>query len=106
MKAKSDPNIGYMNRMKNLLDKIHPELTFFSAKNLRGQASRVEKSRVVMETEYRIDKDQNNSTVVNNGSTGENSNGKSEHLSINNTLIASDTEIQTLENHVPETTNK
>ena len=56
MKAKSDLKIGYMNRMKNLWDKIHLELTFFSAKNLRDQASRVEKSRVVMETEYRIDK--------------------------------------------------
>ena len=43
MKAKSDPNIGYMNRMKKLWDEIHPELTFFSAENLRDQASRVKK---------------------------------------------------------------
>ena len=56
MKANSDPKIGYMNRMKNLWDKIHPELTFFSAKNFLDQAIRVEKNRVVMETEYRIDK--------------------------------------------------
>ena len=56
MKANSDPKIGYMNRMKNLWDKIHPELTFFSAKDFLDQAIRVEKNRVVMETEYRIDK--------------------------------------------------
>ena len=55
MKAKSDPKIGYMNRMKKLWYKIHPELTFFSVKKLPEQASRVEKkNRVVMETEYRI----------------------------------------------------
>ena len=88
--------------MKNLWDEIHPELNFFSAKNLRDQASRVEKNRVVMETEYRIDKNQNNSNNFNGDSTEENSNGKSEHLSINNTLIISDTEIQSLENPVPE----
>ena len=34
MKAKSHPKIGYMNRMENLWDEIHPELIFFSAKNL------------------------------------------------------------------------
>ena len=102
MKAKSDPKIGYMNRMKNLWDELHPELTFFSAKNLGDQASRVEKNRVVMETEYRIDKNQNNSINVNNDITEENSNGKSERLSISNTLIVSDTEIQTVENTLPE----
>ena len=45
MKAKSDPKIGYMNRMKKLWYKIHPELTFFSVKKLREQASRVEKKQ-------------------------------------------------------------
>ena len=69
MKVKSDPKIGYMNRMKKLWEEIRPEMTFFPAKNLRNQARRVEKSRVVMETKQRIDKNQNNSNVVNNGST-------------------------------------
>ena len=49
MKVKSDPKIGYMNRMKKLWEEIRPEMTF-PAKNLRNQARRVEKSRVVMET--------------------------------------------------------
>lgn len=40
----------------------------FSPKFTR-QASRVEKTRFVMETEYRIDKIQNNYNVVNNDST-------------------------------------
>ena len=80
MKAKSDPKIGYVNRMKNLWDQIHSELAFFSVKHLRDQASRVEKNRVVMETEYRIDKNQNNSNNFKSDSTEENSNGKSEHL--------------------------
>ena len=56
MKAKSDPKIWYMNRKKKLQDEIHPELTFFSAKNLRDQASRVEENTIAMETEYRFDK--------------------------------------------------
>ena len=46
MSAKSDSKIGYMNRMKKLWDEKHPELNFFSAKNLRDQASRVEKKRL------------------------------------------------------------
>ena len=102
MSAKSDPKIGYMNRMKKLWDEKHPELNFFSAKNLRDQASRVEKNKVVMETEYRIDKNQNNSNAVNNDTTEENSHLKSEHLAINNKSIVSDTEVQTVENPVPE----
>ena len=30
--AKSDPHIGYMNRMKNLWDEIYPEYKSFSVK--------------------------------------------------------------------------
>ena len=63
--------------------------------------SREEKNRVVLETECRIDRNQSNSNV-NNDSAEEKSNVKSEHLTINNTLIASDTEIQTVENPVSE----
>ena len=55
-----------------------------------------------METEYRIDKNQNNSNAVNNDTTEENSHLKSEHLAINNKSIVSDTEVQTVENPVPE----
>ena len=89
--------------MKNLWDEIHPELSFFSAKNLRDQASRVEKNKVVMETEYRIDKNHNNNNVVSNDSTVVNFNVISEHLTTNNTLIVSYTETITVENPVPET---
>ena len=55
-----------------------------------------------METEYRIDKNQNNSSIVNRDTTEENSHLKSEHLTINNTSIVSDTEVQTAENPVLE----
>ena len=41
--------------------------------------------------------------VVNNDNTEENFNVKSEHLATNNTLIVSDTGIQTVENPVSET---
>ena len=44
MRAKSDPKIGYVNKMKKLWDKIQPELILFSAKTLRDQVSRVEKT--------------------------------------------------------------
>ena len=91
-----------MNRIKSLWDEKHPELTFFSATNLRDQASRVEKDRVFLETEHTIDENQNNSNVVNNDNTEENFNVKSEHLTINNTLIVTDTEIQSVENPVLE----
>ena len=93
MKAKSDPKIKYKNRMKKLWDKIHPDLTFFSVGNFQDQAFRTEKNRVVMERKYRIDKNQNNRSIVNNDSTEENSNVKSEHLKTNNTLTVSDTQI-------------
>ena len=88
--------------MKNLWDEINPDLAFFSAKTLRDQASRVDKNWIAMETEYWTDKNQSNSNNVNSDSTEENPNGKSENLSKNNTLIISDTEIQSLENPVPE----
>ena len=42
-KARKDQKIGYMNRLKSYWDEIHPELTNFTSKNLRDQASRVEK---------------------------------------------------------------
>ena len=76
--------------------KIQPEeLTFVSAKYLQDQASRVERNMVVMETEYRIDKNKNNTSIDNNNSNEENSHLKSEHLAINNTSIVRGTKIKT-----------
>ena len=79
VRAKSDPKIGYVNKMKKLWDKIQPELILFSAKTLRDQVSRVEKNRVVMETEYRIDENQNNSNGANNNTTEESFHLRPEH---------------------------
>ena len=45
VKANEDRRIGYMNRLKNYWDEIHPQLSFFTSKNLRDQASRVEKRK-------------------------------------------------------------
>ena len=44
-KARKDPRIGYTNCLKSYWDKIHPELSNFTSKNLRDQASRVEKRK-------------------------------------------------------------
>ena len=52
LKAKEDPRLGYMKRMKRYWDEIHPELSHFSDKNLRDQATTVERRRVVMDTEF------------------------------------------------------
>ena len=63
--AKKDPCIRYMNRMKALWDQIHPELASFTAKKLRDQASRVEKNKVVMATEYIVHKNCSNDLTHN-----------------------------------------
>ncbi len=44
-KARGDPKIGYMERMKNYWDELHPELNHFTSKQLRQQATFVEKKR-------------------------------------------------------------
>ena len=49
-KARRDPRIGYMNYLKSYWDKIHPELSNFTSKNLRDQTSRVEKRKADRET--------------------------------------------------------
>ena len=41
-----------MKRLKKYWDEIHPELNFLSNKKNRDQASRIEKNKVVMATEY------------------------------------------------------
>ena len=49
-KARKDPRIGYMNRLRSYWDEIHPELSDFKSKNLRDQGSRVEKRKADRET--------------------------------------------------------
>ena len=43
--AREDPKTGYMGRMKTLWDEMHPELNHFTTKQLRQQATFVEKKR-------------------------------------------------------------
>ena len=43
-----------MNRLKWYWDESHPELSNFTSKNLRGQASRVEKHKADRETAEKI----------------------------------------------------
>ena len=52
-----------MKRLKEKWDKIHPEYSFLSDKNLRNQASPIEKNKDVMETEYVHFRSNNNSEV-------------------------------------------
>ena len=48
MKAKEDRRIGYMNCLKNYWDKMYPQLSYFTSKNLRDQASRIEKRKTAL----------------------------------------------------------
>ena len=41
-----------MKRPKGKWEEIHPEYSFLTDKNLRDQASRIEKNKDVMDTEY------------------------------------------------------
>ena len=50
-KSKEDPRIGCMKSMKKFWDEIHPELAFFTSKNPRDQANRIEKRKITMETQ-------------------------------------------------------
>ena len=52
MRARENPAPGYMKRLKSYWDEIYLEFCFLSDKNLRDQASRIDKNKVVMETEY------------------------------------------------------
>ena len=52
VKAKEDPKIGYMNRLKQYWEEIHPELNYFSSKNLRDHVSSIIKRNVIMETSF------------------------------------------------------
>ena len=55
VKAKEDPKIGYMNRLKQYWEEIHPELNYFSSKNLRDHVSSIIKRNVIMETSFNIE---------------------------------------------------
>ena len=50
-----------MKRLKERWDEIHPGYSFLSDKNLRDQASRIEKNKDVMDTEYVHVRSNNNS---------------------------------------------
>ena len=52
-----------MKKLKEKWDKIHPEYSFLTDKNLRDQASRIEKNKDVMDTEYVYFRSNNNSQV-------------------------------------------
>ena len=54
-KTKENLAIGYMKRMKHNWDTIHPESSHLTDKNLRDQASRIIKNKIVMETEFAKD---------------------------------------------------
>ena len=55
VKVKEDPKIGYMNRLKQYWEEIHPELNYFSSKNLRDHVSSIIKRNVIMETSFNIE---------------------------------------------------
>ena len=61
--AKEDPRIGYMKRMKVKWNEIPPEYSFLTDKNLGDQASRIEKNKNVMDTEYVHIRSNDNSQV-------------------------------------------
>ena len=58
-KTKENPAIGYMKRIKQNWDIIHPEFSHLSDKNLRDQTSRIIKNKIVMETEFSTDSNTN-----------------------------------------------
>ena len=49
-KARKDLRIGYINHLKSYWGEFHPELSNFTSKSLRDQASRVEKHKADRET--------------------------------------------------------
>ena len=50
LKTHQIPTIGYMKHMKNYWDELHPELSYFSEKQLRQQASFVKSKGLVLDT--------------------------------------------------------
>ena len=52
---------NYIERIKEKWDEIHPEYSFLNDKTLRDQASRIEKNKDVMDTEYVHNRSNNSS---------------------------------------------
>ena len=44
-----------MNRLKEYWEEIHPELNYFSSKNLRNHVNSIIKRNVIMETSFNIE---------------------------------------------------
>ena len=59
-KAREDPKLGYMKRMKVLWDELHPELCTFNEKQLRQQATFVEKKGLISTTNVTAEEGQTN----------------------------------------------
>ena len=55
VKAKENQKIGYMSRLKEYWDKIHPELNCFSSKNLRDHVSSIIKRNVIKERSFNME---------------------------------------------------
>ena len=70
-KAREDPSIGYMNRMKNLWDILHPEHSHFTTKQLRQQASNIEKKQLIFKNMQTPSNSQNTTSSVNNSNDGD-----------------------------------
>ena len=47
-RARNDPAIGYMKRLKSFWDRLHPEYDYLNEKQLRQQATFVEKKKLVL----------------------------------------------------------
>ena len=60
-----------MKHTKEYWDDIHPELVFFTERNLREQATRIEKNKTVMATEYSQTQNNNNQIEINNTITND-----------------------------------
>ena len=63
-----------MKRMKSYWDQMHPELVFFTDKNLRDVATRIERNKTVMATGYsktqvNNTQSENNVIIINDNST-------------------------------------
>ena len=92
-KARDDPSMGYMGRIKRYWDIKHPELNHFTAKNLRDLADHIKKKQTVMTTESL-----NNVTSTNDvdGVTCENI-GTDKEITPESTKIITDKEIRSQE---------
>ena len=73
-KSKSDPRIGYMNRMKQFLDDKHPELNSYILKNLIDYISSIIKRKVVMKTDFYLQNQNIEQTNTDNSGTTINDN--------------------------------